>query len=398
MTKTECDRIMKLRRPGHVYVELRERAQFSLESLLQGGPGVSIRQEWVAWMPHLETGVAVDLRDMAVLADVPVDDGVDAEELAARHDAEQINRLLDSGALLGEHAEHATLRARDRALQRTSWWGPALLAHRFGRWRQIDVGVEERPHDERKLDSLLKEWGPPPPELHTVETTAPSQSLPSPRKTALDELLSRRATCRNFDPDFHLPLQDVGDLLHRVFGAQAVQQLAPEAVALKKNSPSGGGLHPIEAFLLVQRVAGLAPGLYHYQPVAHALAPMQRHDGDGIAALAKELVAGQRWFANAPILVLMAARFQRNFWKYRNHSKAWKVIQLDAGHLSQNLYLSATEQGYGAFVTGAINDDCAERLFGLDGLSTGAVAVCGFGRRAKTTVTTEFDPLGKAVR
>ena len=39
-----------------------------------------------------------------------------------------------------------------------------------------------------------------------------------------------------------------------LIAAQASQELAPGAVMLKKNSPSGGGLHPIEAYLLVQRV------------------------------------------------------------------------------------------------------------------------------------------------
>jgi SagB-type dehydrogenase family enzyme len=117
-----------------------------------------------------------------------------------------------------------------------------------------------------------------------------------------------------------------------------------------------------------------------------------------LAACAYELVAGQAWFANPPVMVLMAARFQRNYWKYRNHPKSWKVIQLDAGHLSQNLYLSATELGYGAFITGAINDRCAERLFGLDGITTGAVAVSGFGKRGAEKTHVEFDPLGKAVR
>jgi len=52
----------------------------------------------------------------------------------------------------------------------------------------------------------------------------------------------------------------------------------------------------------------------------------------------------------------------------------------------------------GAFVTGAINDRCAERLFGLDGLSTGAIVVCGFGVRSADGERFEFDPLGKAVR
>jgi putative peptide maturation dehydrogenase len=151
-------------------------------------------------------------------------------------------------------------------------------------------------------------------------------------------------------------------------------------------------LHPIEAYVLAQRVDGLAPGLYHYQCQAHALEPL----GPLPERAALELVAGQHWFADAPVLLLLAARFQRNFWKYREHAKAWKVIQLDAGHLSQLLYLSATELGYGAFVTAAINDGRAEELFGLDGLSSGAVAACGFGKRAAARPNIEFDPLDRA--
>ena len=167
---------------------------------------------------------------------------------------------------------------------------------------------------------------------------------------------------------------------------------------LKKNSPSGGGLHPVEAFVLAQRVDGLAPGLYHYQCVDHSLEPMQPLREADASTLAHELVAGQPWFANAPVLVLMAARFDRTFWKYPNHAKAWKVVQLDAGHLSQNFSLGATDLGYGAFVTAAINDACAERAFGLDGVRSGAIAVCGFGRRATQGANVELDPLGKAVR
>jgi putative peptide maturation dehydrogenase len=194
-----------------------------------------------------------------------------------------------------------------------------------------------------------------------------------------------------------LALDALATMLRRAFGAQAAQTLAPGAVMLKKHSPSGGGLHPIDAYVLVQRVDGLAPGVYHYHPVAHALQPLLA-PADGLAGQAHALVAGQHWFADAPVLVLMAARFERSFWKYRRHPKAWRVIQLDAGHLSQTLYLSATELGLGAFVTGAINDRHAERLFGFDGLATGAVAACGFGPRAASVATIEFDPLGRARR
>ena len=300
--------------------------------------------------------------------------------------------------MIGDHAEHDALRSRDQSLRETAWWGPAALAHAFGRWQGIDVIADAARVGERTWAGMVADHGPPPSATLELRPRETWQALPPPEKTALDTLLAARSTCRNFDPAFRLPLADLSALLHRVFAAQATQDFVPGAAALKKNSPSGGGLHPIDAFVLVQRVDGLAPGLYHYHSTAHALEPMEIFSAEAIAPLAHELVAGQTWFANAPVHVLMAARFQRNFWKYRNNSKAWRVIQLDAGHLSQNLYLSATELGYGAFVTGAINDDCAERLFEFDGLGTGAIAVCGFGQRAGEIVTTEFDPLGKAVR
>jgi len=389
---------MQLKRPGILLVQGRERPDFSLESLLSGGPGVVTTSEWVALAPHVGHEVIVSIEDLAVIASLGSDGWTAHDVLAARFGVERVDRLVDAGLVIGDHPAHARLRASAQRLSETSWWAPAAVAHGFGRWQQVDVAADEERHGKRTLAKMLEDHGPPPPETLELRPRTSWRALPAPAKTPLDELLSQRATCRNFAADASLPLADVSSVLHRVFAAQAAQELAPGATALKKNSPSGGGLHPIEAFVLVQRVDGLAPGLYHYHSTAHALEPMQEMSAESIAPLAHELVAGQSWFANAPIQILMAARFQRNFWKYRNHSKAWRVVQLDAGHLSQNLYISATELGYGAFVTGAINDECAERLFEFDGLATGAIAVCGFGLRATEVVTTEFDPLGKVTR
>ena len=89
----------------------------------------------------------------------------------------------------------------------------------------------------------------------------------------------------------------------------------------------------------------------------------------------------------------MTPRFARSFWKYRNHAKAYRALILDVGHLSQTLYLAATELGLGAFVTSAINEVEIEQAFGLDPLEEGPLAVCGFGWRASEKTTVEFDPL-----
>ena len=389
---------MQLKRPDILLIQRRDRLKFSLDSLLSGEAGVVAEAEWVALAPHLGQERVVELEDLAVIDALARGRGTSRDELVLRFGAARIDGLVDAGLLIGDHDAHSSYRGRERALHEVAWWPPAAVAHCFGRWQAVDAAAEERRHGPRRLGAMIQAQGLPPSETIEIRPRGSWLPLPTPQKTALDDLLARRTTCRNFDPDFALPLAELSSVLHRVFGAQATQTLLPGAVALKKNSPSGGGLHPIEAYLLAQRVDGLDPGLYHYHGTTHALQPMQAIATSILALLAHELVAGQTWFANAPVLLLMAARFQRNFWKYRNHAKAWKVIQLDAGHLSQNLYLSATELGYGAFITAAINDECAERLFEFDGLGTGAVVVCGFGARASEKITTELDPLGLAAR
>ena len=96
--------------------------------------------------------------------------------------------------------------------------------------------------------------------------------------------------------------------------------------------------------------------------------------------------------SDAPVLCILAPRFHRNFWKYRNHAKAYRVTVLDAGHLSQTLQLCATQAGLGPFVTGAINEVDIERAFGVAGYVQSPLVVCGFGVRAATLAKSEFDP------
>jgi SagB-type dehydrogenase family enzyme len=119
-------------------------------------------------------------------------------------------------------------------------------------------------------------------------------------------------------------------------------------------------------------------------------------DATALRTFARIAVAGQDWFADAPVLCVLAVRFPRNFWKYRNHPKAYRVTTLDVGHLSQTLQLCATRAGLAPFITAAINEVDIERAFGLDGFAEGALAVCGFGARGAEQRVQEFDPNAKA--
>jgi hypothetical protein len=83
------------------------------------------------------------------------------------------------------------------------------------------------------------------------------------------------------------------------------------------------------------------------------------------------VVCGQTYFGDAHVLLVLTACFDRAFWKYRNHRKALIALMMDAAHLSQTLYLVATELGLGAFITAAVNNVDIEERLGLDGYVRG---------------------------
>lgn len=383
----------RLRRCRHLLLEPRERLELDLESLLQGGEGLVAERRWVALAPHLDAEVEVEAEALAVLGAAQVHAWHEVDALAATHPRTEIERLLDQGLLIGDHDAHAALREREVALRDLHWWTPAAVAWWQSRWRGVDAvaGGSGAPDT---TAAMIERFGAPPPEV--VAHAAPERRLPLPRPacSGLDELLARRLTCRNFDPQVLLPLADFAAVLHRVFAAHGEYALAPGAVALKKTSPSGDGLHPLEAYALVRRVEDLDPGLYHYHCTGHALEPMGTLGEAAAATLASEFVAGQSWFAKAPVLIAIVARFARHQWKYRQHPKAYRVLHLEAGHFSQTLYLAAAELGLGAYITAAINEHAIERALGLDGMHEGPLVVCGFGARAAAMHTFELDPAG----
>lgn len=372
----------RYRRRRGLLLELRESCDFDFQSLVAGGDGLSVDASVLALAPDAPP-VAVTAAEMAVLAGTSALQWSDGPALRARWGEDVVRGLAAKGLLLDAEADE----------QASHWWPLAAVFHRASRWCDVAAPEGARSAGPRPLSELYRSLGPPPP--HLVEWAPPAARRPLPHvaDTAFDALLDRRATCRNFDAARALPLHVFAQLMRRVYGARGVALVPPGVTVIKRTSPSGGGLHPTEAYLLVQRVDGVAPGLYHYHPVDHALEPLRELSADAAAALALRMVAGQEYFADAHVLVAMASRFPRSLWKYRNHAKAYRAAVLDVGHLSQTLYLCATEQGLAAYVTAAINEADIEQAFDLEPLEQGPLAVCGFGWRAAAMHTVEFDPL-----
>ena len=387
---------MRVRRCKVLYLESREEVGFDLELLLAGGNGLRRQRRWLALAPHLGEEIEVDAAERELLGTLSPDEWADSRQLSD-DDSAALKRLLKAGLVIGAGKRHTALRERDETLRGVHWHPLAATLHAFTRWEDADAVQAMQDTGTETAGELREVLGAPPVEALELGDHRQRIALPRTAHTGFDQLLARRATCRNFDAEKPLPCALLAQMMERVFSAQSQVRVSEDTVFLKKTSPSGGGLHPIEAYLIVQNVEGLAPGLYHYHAIAHALEPLPA-PGRPLPELARAAVAEQHWFANAHVMLLLAPRYDRTFWKYRSHAKAYRAVTLEAGHLSQTLYLSATEAGLAAYITCAINEIPLEQAFGLDHISDGAMAICGFGWRGEEMVTMELDPAGEIWR
>jgi putative peptide maturation dehydrogenase len=337
--------------------------------------------------------LSADEFDLA--ASTPSDDWVEAV------DEEATRELARKGVLLSDEndPELDTLRARHESLESMGWNLEAALYYFLSKWRGIDMrllaGQDEAsdllPPTDEAVRAFVDHFGPPPPAFSSVVKPLAVCELPLvERKGELYDVLLRRRTTRSFDRGAPLAQWELAVVLRYVFGYHGYVPLLGQVTTLKRTSPSAGGFHPIEAYPLILAVDELDPGLYHYNPAEHALELLAPLGVEEARAAANAFVCGQTYFGDAHVVIVLAARFDRAFWKYRNHRKALTALMMDAAHLSQTLYLVATELGLGAFVTAAVNNVDIEERLGIDGYREGVLAVCGFGRPAAER--SPFDP------
>lgn len=378
---------MRVRRCAVVFIEPREEVSFDLDALLEGGNGVLREQRWLALAPHLGHEVEIDEAELRLLGAMSPDHWMSAKQIPAEKTV--VTRLLAEGLLLGDGKRHAGMREREEHFRGTHWHPLGATFHAFTRWSGVDTVQSVKDSGTETALEMRSVLGIPP--AATTRRAQHARALPRIPPTPFDDLLARRTTCRNFDPSRKVPFALFAQMMQRVFAAQAEVRVTDDTVILKKNVPSGGGLHPMDCYLAVQHVEGVEPGLYHYHAQDHALEALPE-PGMPLRVFMLHMTAQQHWFADAHVMVLLAPRFDRTFWKYRRHAKAYRVVAMEAGHLSQMLYLAATEVGLGAFVTGAINEVELEEAFGLDPINQGAMAICGFGWRGAVMETAELDP------
>lgn len=195
----------------------------------------------------------------------------------------------------------------------------------------------------------------------TAITLPEPNFLPDAQLPSFLQMIELRSTQRRYS-DARLSLQQLSFLLWCTAG------LKMEAAGKQmRNVPSAGAFHPVETWLLVNRVEAVPPGLYRFDTRQHALEP---RDGADVAAIAGCFYS-QRVVSTSAVTFLWVANVERPLPKFGQRSH--RYVLLDAGHICQNLYLAGQAQGLGVCALGAFRDDDLNALLGADGDSRYAV-------------------------
>ncbi len=177
-------------------------------------------------------------------------------------------------------------------------------------------------------------------------------TLPAPlvdSDISIEEALLQRRTVRSYSQGA-LTLAQVGQILWSAQGITSSEG--------KRTAPSAGALYPIKVYVVIGDVEGLPPGVYLYVPASHSL--VKTLDGDSRNALAR---TSQSEVKEAPADIVITAVYNEIMKHYGDRS--YRYVHMEAGHVSQNIYLQAVSLEMGTVAIGAFDDNIVRKVLGL---------------------------------
>jgi SagB-type dehydrogenase family enzyme len=153
-----------------------------------------------------------------------------------------------------------------------------------------------------------------------------------------------------------LTLDSLSCFLELSLGLSAWKAVGSSSWSLRIN-PSSGNLHPTEGHLIVPRLSDLESGVYHYDPLGHAL--------ERRASLPSEQASQMELHFGGPgFLVALSTIFWRESWKYGE--RAYRYCSLDIGHALAALSFATRLNGWRLTCLSAVGDREIRTVLGFD--------------------------------
>lgn len=184
--------------------------------------------------------------------------------------------------------------------------------------------------------------------------------LPAPQydsRMSVEKAIRLRRSVREY-VDSPLSISEISQILWAAQGFTQERKDPPRMWNPKyewqgglRTAPSAGALYPMEIYLLVGNVDGLAKGVYKFIPKNHSLQRVMAVDkrADLCNAALK-----QASIEKAPAVIVMAGVYERTSFKYGE--RAERYVHIEVGSIAENVYLQGMTLGIGTVIIGAFYD------------------------------------------
>lgn len=182
-----------------------------------------------------------------------------------------------------------------------------------------------------------------------------------PLKQDILEILYKRKSSRVYTKEA-MSLQELSYLL---WATQGVKEIRGKNYATIRTVACGGARHQFECYMAIKNVEGLENGYYHYMPDRHAVELIAEVDEENMFSEVENALWGQRWACRAQVVFFYSIIPYRAEWRYG--VEAHRVALIDAGHITQNLYIACASAQLGTCAIAAVETELANQMFHLDG-------------------------------
>ena len=207
------------------------------------------------------------------------------------------------------------------------------------------------PDEEPWVEPLFKEYPRAP-----LVALPPARVLTQP----IGDTMRQRISCRSFSQAL-LALDALSTMLSLAYGVEGEVSFGSRH-HVERPVPSGGGLYPLELYVIARRVTGLSSGIYHYAPMHQGVEQVKITEFS--PAFISQLFMNQPYLADAAAIILFTAVVERSMHKYGD--RGYRYILLECGHAAQNICLAAASMELGALPIGGFFDGYLAELLGVD--------------------------------
>lgn len=174
----------------------------------------------------------------------------------------------------------------------------------------------------------------------TIDLPPAEMGLDAPLRHALD----KRRTVRDF-PEEEIPMEMLSSLLWSAYGFNRPEEQ-------KRVVPSAANVQEYDIYVFTPK------GVFLYFAEKNSLVTLSNEDH-------RSEISNQKFFAVAPVVIVLVANYDRmDIFKDKESRDFYAAV--DAGYISQDIYLYCAANGLGTVACGAIERDAIQKILGIE--------------------------------